>query len=90
MKEPSATVPKVLGIVSSVMFTIYYVTRILILKLPPSGPYPYWLAICGAVMVGYLPIRYADQEIWPSLALGILGFLIGLGMMLVLLGVDKF
>ncbi len=41
-------------------------------------------------MVGYLPIRYADQEIWPSLALGILGFLIGLGMMLVLLGVAKF
>ena len=87
MKEPSPLIPKLLGIGSSVMFTIYYVTKIFILKDQPSGPYPYWSAIIGAVMLSYLPIRYADQEIWPSFALGIFGFSIGLAMMLILMGV---
>ena len=85
MKEPPPGVIKLLGIATAVLSAIYFATVILVLKRPPRGRYPYWWLIFGVAFLSYFPIRFADQEAWPSFAVGILGFVLSLGLVITLI-----
>lgn len=84
MKEPAPALVKLLGIANAVFSAIYFTTVIVVLKRPPTGPYPYrWLSL-GVVFLSYVPVRFADQEAWPSFTIGVLGFVLSLGLVITL------
>jgi hypothetical protein len=78
MKEPSNRTIRMMAWVAGGFYLGYLLVGKVFLHHAIRGSYPYWMVVGGMVFFVGFPLKFAEDEAWPSFAVALLGLLIGI------------